>query len=481
MSSNSSAKQSVRTLAHKSKVAPEYRVILWLAALGFFMQALDATIVNTALPSIAYSLNADPLQMHNVVIAYVLMVAVFIPVSGWLADRFGIRNVYLAAITIFTVASLGCALSQTYSQLIIGRIFQGIGGAFLLPVGRLALLRILPRNQFLAAMSFISIPGLVGPLIGPTLGGFMVEYATWHWIFLINLPIGILGFILTCTHMPNVKLENLPRFDYFGFVYLIIMMVALTFGLERLSQRGWSIVTVLAILALGVVAGLIYTWHARRDLRAIFRPDLFTDIRFRIGILGNIFTRLGSASMPFILPLMLQLAMGFSPLHAGLMLVPLIFGSILIKNFATKMIQRFGYYRVLVVNTILVGLGIMSFAWLDAHPNIYTQCLHLFAFGCVNSMQFTAMNTLTLKDLSKAQSANGNSLLSMVINVCMSMGVALVGVLLHLFEKIGVGQSTLWSFQQTFIILGAITILASLVFRQLRQFRLQSQHATASE
>ena len=157
MSSNSSAKQSARTLAHKSKVAPEYRVILWLAALGFFMQALDATIVNTALPSIAYSLNVDPLQMHNVVIAYVLMVAVFIPVSGWLADRFGIRNVYLAAITIFTVASLGCALSQTYSQLIIGRIFQGIGGAFLLPVGRLALLRILPRNQFLAAMSFISI------------------------------------------------------------------------------------------------------------------------------------------------------------------------------------------------------------------------------------------------------------------------------------------------------------------------------------
>lgn len=464
---------------HETQVAPEYRVILWLAALGFFMQALDATIVNTALPSIAYSLNVDPLQMHNVVIAYVLMVAIFIPISGWLADRFGIRNVYVAAIAIFTLASLGCALSQNYTQLIFGRIFQGIGGAFLLPVGRLALLRILPRNQFLAAMSFISIPGLVGPLIGPTLGGFMVEYATWHWIFLINLPIGILGLIFTCTHMPNAKLDNLPRFDALGFVYLIMMMVALTFGLERFSQGGWSLLAVLSILALGVLAGVIYAWHARRDSRAVFRADLFVDLRFRIGILGNIFTRLGSASMPFILPLMMQLAMGFSPLHAGLMMVPLVFGSILIKNFATKMIQRFGYYRVLLVNTVLAGLGIMSFALLDAHPNIYTQCLHLFAFGCVNSMQFTAMNTLTLKDLSKAQAANGNSLLSMVINVCMSMGVALVGVLLHLFEKIGVGQPTIWSFQHTFIILGAITVLASVVFRQLRQFQQQPAISTS--
>ncbi|OUY08909.1 multidrug transporter subunit MdtD [Acinetobacter populi] len=470
-------KPKPRPSVYEAKVAPEFRIVLWLAALGFFMQALDATIVNTALPRIALSLNVDPLQMHNVVIAYVLTVAALIPVSGWLADRFGIRNVYLCAIAMFTLASLACALSQNYQQLIIARIFQGIGGAFLLPVGRLALLRILPRTQFLAAMAFISIPGLIGPMLGPMLGGFMVEYATWHWIFLINLPIGLLGMIFTCTHMPNVKLENLPRFDYAGFVLLVTMMVALTMGLEGFSQGTWSLIQVFSVLVLGIFAGLLYMRHAKRDTRAIFRASLFQDIRFKIGILGNIFTRLGSASIPFILPLSLQLALDFSPFQAGLMMMPLVFGSIVIKRFTTLTIQKYGYYRVLMVNTLLVGFGIMSFAALDLHPNIYTQAIHFFLFGCVNSMQFTAMNTLTLKDLSQEQSANGNSLLSMVINMCMSMGVALVGVLLHYFEKIGAHLPLLWSFQHTYIVLGAITVLASLVFRQLKKVQLPQKSA----
>lgn len=456
------------TVNHEKKVAPEYRVLLWLAALGFFMQALDATIVNTALPDIAYSLNVDPLKTHNVVVSYVLAVAALIPVSGWLADRFGLKVVYLAAIIIFTIASLACAFSQTYHQLIIGRIFQGIGGAFLLPVARLALLRILPRNQFLAAMSFISIPGLIGPMVGPTLGGFMVEYATWHWIFLINLPIGILGIIFTCTHMPNLKLDHLPAFDYFGFFLLVLMMIGLTLGIEGFSQGTWSVALCLSILGIGGLAGLTYIWHAKREEKALFRADLFKDIRFKIGIWGNILTRLGSASMPFITPLTLQLALGFSPLQAGMMMIPLVLGSIIMKNFAARLIQNYGYYTVLVSNTFLVGIGIMSFAAFDLHPNIYTQSLHLFLFGCVNSMQFTAMNTLTLKDLSKAQAANGNSLLSMVINACTSVGVALVGVLLHYFGQINQTDSIFWAFQNAYLVLGLFTIAAILVFRKLR-------------
>lgn len=457
-----------QVIVHEKKVAPEYRVLLWLAALGFFMQALDATIVNTALPDIAYSLDVDPLKTHNVVISYVLAVATLIPVSGWLADRFGLKAVYLAAILIFTLASVACAFSQTYNQLIIGRVFQGIGGAFLLPVSRLALLRILPRSQFLAAMSFISIPGLIGPMLGPTLGGFMVEYATWHWIFLINVPIGIVGIIFTCTHMPNLKLENLPRFDYFGFVLLLIMMVGFTLGIEGFSQGSWSVALCLSILSAGCLAGLIYIWHAKRATRALFRPALFKDIRFKIGVWGNILTRLGSAAMPFITPLTLQLALGFSPLQAGMMMIPLVLGSIIIKNFATKLIQKFGYYKVLYVNTLTVGFGIMSFAFFDMHPNIYTQSLHLFIFGCANSMQFTAMNTLTLKDLSQEQSANGNSLLSMVINSCTSIAVALVGVLLHYFGQMNPSQQEFWPFQNTYLVLGVFTVCATFIFRKLK-------------
>lgn len=464
-------------IVHEKKVSPEYRVLLWLAALGFFMQALDATIVNTALPDIAYSLNVDPLKTHNVVIAYVLAVAALIPVSGWLADRFGLKTIYLAAIVIFTLASLGCAFSQTYEQLILGRVLQGVGGAFLLPVSRLALLRILPRNQFLAAMSFISIPGLIGPMIGPTLGGFMVEYATWHWIFLINLPIGILGIIFTCTHMPNLKLESLPPFDYFGFFLLVCIMVGLTLGIEGFSQGTWSVALCISILAIGIGAGFLYVWHSQRDARALFRASLFTDIRFKIGVFGNILTRLGSAAMPFITPLTLQLALGFSPIQAGMMMIPLVVGSIFVKNFATRLIQNFGYYRVLVTNTLLVGLGIMSFAAFDLHPNIYTQSLHLFLFGCVNSMQFTAMNTLTLKDLSQEQAANGNSLLSMVINACTSVGVALVGVLLHYFGDLNPTPSNFWPFQNAYLVLGIFTIAAALVFRKLKGLPVQIKNA----
>lgn len=449
------------------KVAPEYRVILWLAALGFFMQALDATIVNTALPSIAHSLRVNPLQMHNVVVAYVLTVAALIPASGWLADRFGIKNIYLAAIAIFTLASLLCGFAQSYEQLIVGRVLQGVGGAFLLPVGRLALLRILPREQFLAAMGFIAIPGLVGPMIGPALGGFLVEYASWHWIFWINLPIGLLGMMFTLSHMPNVTLPDLPPFDYQGFMLLAVAMISLTLGLEQLSQ-GNSWLWIGVILTIGLCSTLIYTRHAMRDSRAIFRADLFGDVGFRLGILGNVFTRLGSGAMPFILPLTLQLGLGFSPFQSGLMLMPMVLGAMTIKRTATAAIRRFGYYRVLAVNTVLVGVGIMSFTLLQWHGNVYTQSVHLFLFGCVNSMQFTAMNTLTLKNLTQAQSANGNSLLSMVINLCMSMSIACAGVLLHGLHVYAPEQGVLWAFQGCYVILGGMTILATLIFRRLK-------------
>jgi DHA2 family multidrug resistance protein-like MFS transporter len=466
---------AMSVVAHEEKVSPQYRVILWLAALGFFMQALDATIVNTALPSIAYSLHVDPLQMHDVVVAYVLTVAALIPISGWLADRFGIRTVYLSAIALFSLASLGCALAQNYSQLIIGRVFQGMGGAFLLPVARLALLRVLPRSQFLSAMGFIAIPGLVGPMIGPALGGFMVEYASWHWIFLINLPIGLLGLGFGLSHMPNTKLAHLPRFDGLGFILLVIGMVALSLGLESFAQRQYALWQIVLLLLLGSLALLAYVWHAKTDRRAIFRPELFQNIWFNIGVIGNIFTRLGSASMPFILPLTLQLALGFSPFQAGLMMMPMVLGSMLIKRFATYAIAHYGYYRVLTLNTTAVGLGIMSFAALGWHPNIYSQAVHLFLFGCVNSMQFTAMNTVTLKDLNQQQAANGNSLLFMVVNLCMSLGVALVGVLLHYFGGLSTEANPLWSFQWTYLVLGGITLMASSVFIQLKHH--QDNHA----
>lgn len=473
--SNNTHSPDASTSSDAQRVESRYRVLLWLVALGFFMQALDATIVNTALPSIARSLQIDPLQMHDAVVVYVLTVAVLIPVSGWMADRFGLRRVYVLAIGVFTLASLGCALAQTYGQLLLGRVLQGVGGAFLLPVGRLALLRILPRPQFLAAMGFIAIPGLIGPLIGPTLGGLLVQYASWHWIFLINVPIGMIGMVLTLRHMPDTIVHTLPRFDYIGLVWLMLTMVGITLGLEQVGQqRGLGLVA-LGLLGIGGIGLVLYVRHARQDSRALFRADLFDVTPFRIGIMGNVLTRLGSGAMPFIVPLTLQLGMGYEPAQAGMLMIPMMLGAILVKQLATAGIRRLGYFRMLSANTLLVGFGIMSFAILPWHQQQWTLWLHLFLFGCANSMQFTAMNTLTLKNLTPTQSANGNSLLSMVINICMSLSVALVGVLLTLLHRGEQTHGALWAFQWCYVVLGGMTVMATGIFWQLRSLQVTAE------
>lgn len=249
------------TTTHQA-VQPEFRLLVLLVSIGFFMQALDTTIVNTAIPVMAIQLNENPLQMHGVIVAYVLSVAAFIPLSGWLADRFGIRNTYLAAMVIFSLASLGCGLSQTLDQLLICRVIQGMGGALLMPVGRLALLKIIPRSQFLSAMSLMSLAGLIGPLMGPTLGGWLVEVATWHWIFLINLPMGVLGVIMALKVMPNQKEPTVKSFDLGGFILLMIAMVGLSLGIENIAApqySGWISITLLVI---GSLATFGYAYHA---------------------------------------------------------------------------------------------------------------------------------------------------------------------------------------------------------------------------
>ena len=278
---------------------PEFRLLVLLVSIGFFMQGLDTTIINTALPAIAQNLQEDPLRMHSVVVAYVLSVAACIPLSGWLADRFGVRNTYFAAIIIFSLASLGCAWSSSLNELLVYRIFQGIGGALLLPVGRLAMLKIIPRTQFLAAMSLMSLAGLIGPLIGPTLGGWMVEYLSWHWIFLINLPIGLLGALITFKAMPNVLEPTVARFDYWGFILLVVAMVGLCLGIENFASPQNSLWWSLSLILAGLLATLIYAYHSHTHSNALFRSQLFKNKIYAIGILGNFFARLGGNSIPF--------------------------------------------------------------------------------------------------------------------------------------------------------------------------------------
>lgn len=266
---------------------------LWIVAFGFFMQSLDTTIVNTALPSMAQSLGESPLHMHMVIVSYVLTVAVMLPASGWLADKVGVRNIFFTAIVLFTLGSLFCALSGTLNELLLARALQGVGGAMMVPVGRLTVMKIVPREQYMAAMTFVTLPGQVGPLLGPALGGLLVEYASWHWIFLINIPVGIIGAIATLMLMPNYTMQT-RRFDLSGFLLLAVGMAVLTLALDGSKGTGLSPLAITGLVAVGVVALVLYLLHARNNNRALFSLKLFRTRTFSLGLAGSFAGRIGN-------------------------------------------------------------------------------------------------------------------------------------------------------------------------------------------
>ena len=451
----------------ETAVQPVRKSLLWLVAVGFFMQTLDATIINTALPAMAASLGESPLRMQSVVVAYALTMAMLIPASGWIADRFGTRRIFFSAIVLFALGSVLCALSHSLGQLVAARVVQGLGGALLLPVGRLSLLRTVPRGEFLQAMSFVAIPGLIGPLLGPTLGGWLVQYASWHWIFLINVPVGLAGCVATLKYMPDLRGVVQKRFDSVGYALLAFGMVAISLSLDGVGLRQGGVMVVL-IFGFASIAG--YWLRAARTPEPLFAPSLFHVPTLSIGLIGNLFSRLGSSCMPFLVPLLLQVSMGYSPVRAGLMMLPIALAGMAMKRFATPLITRHGYRKVLVTNTILVGCTMASFGLTAPGQPMALHVLQLLAFGAVNSLQFTAMNTITLKDLDGSMASSGNSLLSMVQMLAMSLGVAAAGAVLTGYNGIFGTETpahTLDAFQATFASMGLITVASALIFWHL--------------
>ncbi len=451
--------------------AGDRQALLWLVALGFFMQTLDATIVNTALPAMARDLGESPLQMHSVIVAYSLAMAVLIPASGWLADRFGTRRVFMSAIALFVLGSVLCALAPSLRLLVAARVVQGLGGALLLPVGRLAVLRAFPRDEFIRAMSFVAIPGLVGPLIGPTLGGWMVQYASWHWIFWVNVPVGLAGLLAARHFMRAQDAQAVRGFDLAGYGLLAFGMAAVSLAVEAMAGGGVRRAGALVLLVFGLASLAAYALHALRSPNPLFVPALFGVRSLRVGLLGNFFSRLGSSAMPFMIPLVLQVSMGYAPLQAGMMMLPTVLGSMAVKPLVTRLVRRFGYREVLVANTGALALLIMGFATLTPGMPPGWMLVQLALFGAVNSVQFSAMNTITLKDLDTRHASSGNSLLSMVQMLAMGMGVALAGaVLASMQAHLGAGHGAagvLNAFRVTFGCMGLLTLAATALFLQL--------------
>lgn len=447
---------------------PAKQVLPWLTALAIFMQALDGTILNTALPTIAKDFSQSSLQMQSVIVSYTVTLAILIPLSGWLSDKFGTKKIFSLSVIIFTLGSILCVFSYDIFTLVCARVVQAFGGAMMVPVARLAILYTYPKNQLLRVMNFITIPGLVGQVIGPSLGGFFSDYYSWHWIFLINIPIGIIGVFLSQKKMPNI-VKPVGKFDGLGLLYISTTIVALTVIMEFLSLgiTKWTWIT--ATLLITFLSIIFYIKHSKKHEKPIINLNLFKVDTLRIGLMGNLFTRLGVGGMPFLLPLLLQIGYGHSAAISGLMLIPSALSNMLAKYAVVPLIRKLGYRKVLLTNTLILALIIVSFSLTNKDTPLFYFIPLMILFGAANSIQMSSMNTITIADLNNDTASSGNSLLAIMQQLSNSFGVSIAALILSLMQNISYGDhATVQAFKYTFIVIGVVTALSSFIFGGLK-------------
>lgn len=435
-----------------------------ITAVAFFMQMLDSTILNTALPTIAEDMHRSPFSMQLAVISYTLTVALLIPLSGWLADRFGTRHTFLSAVALFALGSLFCAMSASLPQLVASRVIQGMGGAMMVPISRLTLMRAYKREEFVQVFNFITIPGLVGPIMGPILGGWIVTCASWHWIFLINVPLGVLGVLYGFRVFPDFRQER-GAFDVRGFLLIGIGVLAMTAGLELTGGKASAPWAAAALAALSFLCIAAYVRHARKSPSPLINLNVFRTRTFSVGIAGNVVARLGIGSIPFLVPLFLQVGLGYPADIAGLLMLAPAVASIMTKTVVLRVLRHFGYRNTLLFLTLSIGGVFMLTVLQRPETSMLPIIAQLFLQGLLMSGQFTAMNTITLGDVPAEMASDGNSLLSISQNLSLSFGVAISTALLRFFSGMG---TPLQALRATFIAVGLITAAAAFVFMLLR-------------
>jgi EmrB/QacA subfamily drug resistance transporter len=448
------------------------RYLPWLVATALFMEQLDATIVNTAIPSIAASLQVTPLSLKSVVTSYILSLAVGIPVSGWIADRFGTRVVFGTAIAVFTVASVLCGLSQNAPMMIAARLLQGIGGAMMMPVGRLAIIRTFPKSELLAAMNFVIIPALIGPLLGPTIGGLIVHWVSWRAIFFVNVPVGIAALLLVRRCMPDYRATEHRPLDVIGLILFSSGTAILSWLLEIFGEHTLDPTTAVLMLVLSVSLLLAYAWHASETKFPLLRLALFRIRTFRVSVLGGFVTRLGVGGLPFLLPLLYQLGLGLPAWQSGLLMMPSALAAMAMKMISRQLLARIGYRHVLVVNTVFIGMTIGLFSLVGpGTPLAVIVALGLMQ-GLFNSLQFSSMNTLAFADVGDSDSSMASTISSSFQQLSMSFGLA-AGSLVTAWYLGNVAQSdrvlVTSALHHAFLTLSVLTILSSLTFWGLRR------------
>lgn len=457
-----------RAPAPSAASSREIRMIPFIVGCALFMQMLDATVVATALPAMALNFGTTVVHMNVTITSYLLATAVFVPISGWAADRFGARAVFLAAIALFTLSSVACAASVTLAQLVAARLVQGAAGAMMVPVGRIILLRRIPKAELLKAMAFLTIPALLGPVIGPPVGGFLVTYASWHWIFLINIPVGILGIYMVRRWIAADVPDSRPRLDTVGFLLSSAAMAALMSCLEAAGHGSLGLWPTLGLLGLGLVCGILYIRHARHVTYPIIDLSLLRIQTFAVSVLGGNLCRFSVGASPFLLAILLQVGFGLSAFSAGMITFTSAAGAMLMKLVATPIVRRFGFRRVLVANALIAAAFIAACALFQADTPIWAMVAVLLVGGFFRSLQFTAINALTYADLDSAQMSRASSFAATAQQLGISLGVACAAMTLNLSMTLRGGVEAdridvMWGFA----VIALIVAASALSFRRL--------------
>jgi EmrB/QacA subfamily drug resistance transporter len=447
------------------------QILPWLVGVALFMESLDTTILNTAVPAVASALHVGPLSMKAVLASYTLSLAIFIPISGWTADRFGTRRVFSSAIALFTVGSWLCGMSSNIHLLVACRILQGMGGAMMVPVGRLTLVRSFPKSELIRAMSFVSIPALIAPMLGPIAGGLIVAYLHWRFIFFLNVPIGFLGLLLVHLHLPDYREENTQPLDFVGLILFGSGIALLSYVLEIFGEHTLSVRETVSLLAISVILLAGYIIHGKETAHPLLRLSLFKIRTFCVAVLGSFITRIGIGGVPFLLPLLYQIGLGYTPIQSGLLIMPQALGALSVKAVMRPVLRMFGYRAVLVANTTIIGILLAVFARIDKETPVAIILLLQFCYGWFTSLQYTCMNTLVYADTHEEEASSASSIASTMQQLSISFGVALAGLMSALFlpnSAPSVSHQVSRGIHEAFLTLGGLTVVSALIFAVLK-------------
>ncbi|MBA5690674.1 DHA2 family efflux MFS transporter permease subunit [Rugamonas apoptosis] len=448
------------------------RYLPWVVATALFMEQLDSTIVNTAVPSMAASLQVTPLSLKAVVTSYILSLAVSIPVSGWMADRYGTRRVFTTAVAIFTIASILCGLAVNSPMLVAARLLQGFGAAMMMPVGRITIIRTFPKSELLRAMNFVIVPALIGPLLGPTVGGLIVHWLSWREIFFVNVPVGVAAIVLALRYMPDYHGEQERPLDLIGLVLFgagiaLLSWLLEIFGEHKIDATSTGVLFLLSASLLGA-----YAWHAKDAPHPLLRLTLLRVRTFRVSVAGGFLTRLGIGGMPFLLPLLYQLGLGLPAWQSGLLMMPAAAAAMGMKFISVRLLSTFGYRTVLMVNTVLIGLTISLYSLVQAGTPIYAIVAIGLCLGFFNSLQFSSMNSIAYADVEGRDTSMASTIASSLQQLSMSFGLA-CGSLVTGWYLGGLPQSDraalTSALHHAFLTLAVLTILSSFTFWTLRK------------